>query len=230
MPSRACSSPRAQRPSTSGAVPTSPTRSAAWAACCASATAENPETAVALAQRSEAVGLDLVTLRDHPEQPDQLDAWTVLTWIAGQTGRVQLAANVLNLPLRDPAVLARATSLDLLSGGRVEMGLGAGGFWDAIESMGGRRLSAGESIDALEEAITIMRQLWDTSERGEVQPNSIPERVATLPVDLLRRELLVTRAPASQEAALQIVDDIFLPLVQLYGRGGIHDEERLPSS
>ena len=70
----------------------------------------------------------------------------------------------------------------------------------------------------------MMTILERAAERGEVQPNSIPERIATLPVDLLRHELLVTRAPASQEAALQIVDDIFLPLVQLYGRGGIHTE------
>ena len=54
---------------------------------------------------------------------------------------MQLSGNVLNLPLRPPAVLARsAASLDLLSGGRFELGLGAGAFWDAIEAMGGRRL------------------------------------------------------------------------------------------
>ena len=53
---------------------------------------------------------------------------------------MRLAPNVTNLPLRPPAVLARsAASLDLLTGGRVELGLGAGGFWDAIEAMGGRR-------------------------------------------------------------------------------------------
>ena len=54
------------------------------------------------------------------------------------TERVRVAGNVLNLPLRPPAVLARAAaSLDLLSGGRFELGLGAGAFWDAIEAMGG---------------------------------------------------------------------------------------------
>src|SRR5690606_470562 len=75
----------------------------------------------------------------------------------------------LNVPLRQPAVLARsAASLDRLSGGRLEMGLGAGGFWDAIEGMGGRRLTPGQSIEALEEAIQIMREIWDTSKRGGV--------------------------------------------------------------
>jgi alkanesulfonate monooxygenase SsuD/methylene tetrahydromethanopterin reductase-like flavin-dependent oxidoreductase (luciferase family) len=59
-------------------------------------------------------------------------------------------------------VLAKsAASLDVLSGGRVEIGIGAGGFWDAIEAMGGPRRSPKESVDALEEAIPIIREFWD---------------------------------------------------------------------
>jgi hypothetical protein len=74
---------------------------------------------------------------------------------------------VLNLPLRQPAVLARsAASLDLLSGGRFELGLGAGAFWDAIEAMGGRRLTPRQSVAALDEAITIIRGVWDAGERA----------------------------------------------------------------
>jgi alkanesulfonate monooxygenase SsuD/methylene tetrahydromethanopterin reductase-like flavin-dependent oxidoreductase (luciferase family) len=69
-------------------------------------------------------------------------------------------------------VLARsAASLDLLSGGRFELGIGAGGFWDAIEAMGGRRLTAGQSIEALEEAIQIMREIWATDKPGGVRVN-----------------------------------------------------------
>src|SRR5690554_3555021 len=68
--------------------------------------------------------------------------------------------------MRPPAVLARsAASLDRLSGGRVELGLGAGAFWDAIVAMGGERLSPGESIEALSEAIDVIRGVWDTSTR-----------------------------------------------------------------
>ena len=95
---------------------------------------QRPEDVVALAQLSEQVGLDVVTFQDHPYQPAFLDTWTLLTWVAAQTERVHLSGNVLNLPLRPPAVLARAAaSLDLLSGGRFELGLGAGAFWQAIE-------------------------------------------------------------------------------------------------
>lgn len=127
-------------------------------------TAEQPRRVVELARLSEAAGLDLVTLQDHPYQPRFLDAWTLLTWIAASTERVSLSLNVANLPLRPPAVLARsAASLDLLSGGRVELGLGAGAFWDAIEANGGPRRSPGEAVEALEEAIGVIRALWAPS-------------------------------------------------------------------
>ena len=121
-----------------------------------------PDNVVALAQLSEAAGLDLVTFQDHPYQAAFLDTWTLMSFVAARTERVHIAGNVLNLPLRQPAVLARAAaSLDLLSGGRVELGLGAGGFWDPIVAMGGERLSPGESLTALREAIDVIRGIWD---------------------------------------------------------------------
>jgi FAD/FMN-containing dehydrogenase len=132
--------------------------------------AGEPEAVVALAQQSEALGYDLVTFQDHPYQPAHLDAWTLLAWVAGQTERVRLAPNVANLPLRNPAILARAAaSLDLLSGGRLELALGAGAFWPAIEAMGGRRLAPGEAVAALGEAIDVIRGLWDAGERRSLR-------------------------------------------------------------
>jgi alkanesulfonate monooxygenase SsuD/methylene tetrahydromethanopterin reductase-like flavin-dependent oxidoreductase (luciferase family) len=120
--------------------------------------------------RADRAGLDLVTFQDHPYQPALLDTWTLLAYAAARTERVRLAGNVLNLPLRPPAVLARAVaSLDILSGGRVELGLGAGGFWDGIAAMGGRRLDAPDSVDSLREAIAIIRDLWDTDRTGIVR-------------------------------------------------------------
>lgn len=129
----------------------------------------DPERVVALAQLSERVGLDLATFQDHPYQPSFLDTWTLLSWVAARTERIRLAPDVANLPLRPPAVLARSVaSLDLLSGGRVELGLGSGAFWDAIEAMGGRRLTPGQGVDALREAIGVIRALWDTADRSRV--------------------------------------------------------------
>jgi FAD/FMN-containing dehydrogenase len=131
---------------------------------------QRPQDVVALAQLTERVGLDLATFQDHPYQPAFLDAWTLLTWVAANTTTLRVAPNVLNLPLRQPAVIARAAaSLDLLSNGRVELGLGAGAFWDAIKAMGGPRLTPKESVDALSEAIDVIRAIWDVGERGGVR-------------------------------------------------------------
>lgn len=132
--------------------------------------AQPAERPVLLAEIAESAGLDLVTFQDHPYQPAFLDTWTLLSYVAARTSRVMLAANVANLPLRPPAVLARsAASFDLLTGGRAALGIGAGAFWDAIEAMGGRRLSGGQAVDALEEALTVVRQIWDTETRGGVR-------------------------------------------------------------
>ncbi|HEX3801715.1 MAG TPA: LLM class flavin-dependent oxidoreductase [Solirubrobacteraceae bacterium] len=130
---------------------------------------QRPQDVVALARLSEDLGLDVVTFQDHPYQSQYLDTWTLLSWVAAQTERIHVAGNVLNLPLRPPAVLARAAaSLDVLSGGRFELGLGAGGFRDPIVAMGGPDRTPGESVEALEEGIEIIRQLWDTSVRRGV--------------------------------------------------------------
>ena len=127
--------------------------------------AAQPEAVVELAVLADRAGLDLVSFQDHPYQPRQLDAWTLLSYVAARTSRISLAPNVLNLPLRAPAVVARAVAaLDRLSGGRAELGLGAGGFWDAIEAMGGRRLTPGQGVDALDEAIDVIRALWAVDE------------------------------------------------------------------
>ena len=129
-----------------------------------------PEAVVALAQRNEALGYDLVTFQDHPYQPRFLDAWTLMAWVAGQTERVQLAANVHNLPLRAPAMLARsAASLDLLSGGRLALALGAGAYWEAIEAMGGRRLEPRQAVDAFSEALDVIRAMLDVGAGGPVE-------------------------------------------------------------
>lgn len=105
----------------------------------------DPDQVVALAELTEAAGLDLVTFQDHPYNAELLDTWTLLSWVAARTERLRISGNVLSLPLRPPAVLARAAaSLDRLSHGRFELGLGAGAFWDGIEGMGARRLTAGQ--------------------------------------------------------------------------------------
>ena len=114
-----------------------------------------------LAAVAEVSGLDLVTVQDHPYQSRHLDAWTLVSVVAARTTTLRVALNVANLPLRNPVVLARSVAtLDLLSGGRVDLGLGAGAFWDGIVAAGGPRLTPGQSVDALEEAIGVVRGVW----------------------------------------------------------------------
>jgi len=130
-------------------------------------TAADPDAVVELALVAERAGLDLVTVQDHPYQPRFLDTWTLLTWIAARTESLILSPNVANLPLRGPVILARsAASLDRLSGGRVELGLGAGAFWDAVAANGGPRRSPRESVDALVEAIAVIARKWTKPSSG----------------------------------------------------------------
>src|SRR5262245_11195241 len=108
---------------------------------------------IATAQQVERLGLDYVAVQDHPYQRRFVDTWTLLSMIAGATSRVGLFPDVLNLTLRPPAVLAKsAASLDVLSGGGVEVGVRAGGFPDAGAACRGPRPSPGEARTAPAEA------------------------------------------------------------------------------
>ena len=110
---------------------------------------------------AEQAGLDLIGIQDHPYQRRYLDTFALIGDLLARTERLRLFPDVANLPLRPPATLAKlAASLDVMSGGRFELGLGAGAFWDGVAAMGGPRRAAGESVDALEEAIAIIRRFW----------------------------------------------------------------------
>ncbi len=127
--------------------------------------AGDPELTVAQIVTADRAGLDLVGVQDHPYQRRFFDSWTLLAYVAARTERITLLTDVVNLPLRQPAVLAKAAaSLDVLSGGRVELGLGAGAFWEGVEAMGGPRRTPGESVEALEEAMQIMRSFLDSEQ------------------------------------------------------------------
>lgn len=122
---------------------------------------EDPARTVGRAVQAEHLGLDVIGVQDHPYQRRFLDTFELLAFIAARTDRLRLVPDVANLPLRPPSVLAKAAAtIDLLSGGRFELGLGAGAFWDGIAAMGGPRRTPAESVTALEEAIQIIRLVW----------------------------------------------------------------------
>lgn len=85
----------------------------------------------------------------------------MLTWVAAATNRLHLLTNVVGVPYRHPPVLAKmAETLDRLSGGRLLLGLGAGGVDPEFEAFGLAVRQPGEKIEALEEAIEVIRGMW----------------------------------------------------------------------
>lgn len=115
-----------------------------------------------LAQGADELGYDLFSLSDHlhSERPTD-DPFTTLSWLAGQTRRIELATNVLALPYRPPPVVAKiAETLDRLSGGRFVLGLGGGGYDAEFHAFGLTERTGGQKIVGQREAITILRGLW----------------------------------------------------------------------
>jgi alkanesulfonate monooxygenase SsuD/methylene tetrahydromethanopterin reductase-like flavin-dependent oxidoreductase (luciferase family) len=121
--------------------------------------ADGPEL-LRMTQQADRDGLDIFSLSDHPYIGERLDAYAALGFILGQTQQVAGFVNVTNLPTRPAPMLARmVTSLSALSGGRVVLGMGAGGLWERIAAMGVPRLSPGDAVDAFEEAIVLVKKL-----------------------------------------------------------------------
>ncbi|WP_424532993.1 LLM class flavin-dependent oxidoreductase [Sphaerisporangium viridialbum] len=112
------------------------------------------------AVRADREGLDLVSVSDHPYFAERLDAYAALGVVLGRTTGIAGAVNVTNLPSRPAPMLARTvTALSALSGGRVVLGMGAGGLWQEIAKLGVEPLSPAAAVRALEEAITVVRAL-----------------------------------------------------------------------
>ncbi|OBJ71437.1 LLM class flavin-dependent oxidoreductase [Mycobacterium sp. 1274756.6] len=105
--------------------------------------------------------LELIGVQDHPYQAKFLDTWALMPMLLARTRRVRVFPDVASLPLRPPAVLAKtAASLDVISGGRFELALGAGAFWPAIAAMGGADRTPRAAAEALEEAVQVTRLMW----------------------------------------------------------------------
>jgi len=113
-----------------------------------------------MVQQADRDQLDHFSLSDHPYIGERLDAYASIGFLLGRTQHISGFANVTNLPTRPAPMLARTvTSLSALSGGRVVLGMGAGGLWDRITDMGVERLSPADAVDAFEEAIVLVKKL-----------------------------------------------------------------------
>ena len=114
-----------------------------------------------VARRADAAGLDFIGIQDHPYQRRFLDTWMLMATLLADTERIRVFPNVANLPLRGATLIAKqAAGLDILSGGRFELALGAGTFWEAIGALGGPVRRPGEAVEALAEAIRVIHLLW----------------------------------------------------------------------
>ena len=121
----------------------------------------DPARTLEIARILDRLGYDLIGIQDHPYQQGHYDALALIGYVLGQTERIRVFPDVANLPLRPPAILAKqAATLDQLSGGRFELGLGAGAFPDGVRAMGGPAREPKEALAALREAALIIRGYW----------------------------------------------------------------------
>jgi alkanesulfonate monooxygenase SsuD/methylene tetrahydromethanopterin reductase-like flavin-dependent oxidoreductase (luciferase family) len=114
------------------------------------------------ARHAEDLGFDLVTAMDHlPGSRPSFETWTEMTWAAAATERILVGSNVLGMPYRHPAVMAKmAETLQRLSGGRLVLGIGGGGSNAEFASFGLPVRPPKEKVDAFEEGVEILRRLW----------------------------------------------------------------------
>ena len=132
--------------------------------------AEQWATMNALAQRADAGDTyESIWVYDHfhtvpePTEDATHEAWTLMAAFAATTSRVRLGQMCTCMAYRNPAYLAKvAATVDVISGGRVEMGIGAGWYEHEWRAYGYGFPSAGDRIGALDEGVQIMKQAWET--------------------------------------------------------------------
>jgi len=127
------------------------------------------EEGIKIAKVADEFGIDIISMQDHPYNSSFFDTWTYLAYLAAITEKVKLMTNVANIPLRFPVMLAKsAATLDVLTRGRVELGIGAGAYWEGIEAMGLEKRNNKEAFEAFREALIIMRLFFNIEKEGEV--------------------------------------------------------------
>jgi F420-dependent oxidoreductase-like protein len=122
-----------------------------------------------LAQRAEAIGVKTMSFMDHffqmdwmaPAEHPMLEGYTALGYVAGLTERLRLRLLVTGVTYRHPGLLAKTvTTLDVLSGGRAELGIGAAWYEREHKGLGVPFPSTKERFERLEETLRICLQMW----------------------------------------------------------------------
>lgn len=136
--------------------------------------AGDPGGAVDTARFVDELGYDLIGIQDHPYVETHLDAYALIATVLARTERVRVFPDVTNMQMRSASLVAKAAaSLDQLSGGRFELGLGGGApiYHDRAVAMGASPMSPGDTVDGLEETIAVCRALW--SGKPNVRVNGV---------------------------------------------------------
>ena len=126
-----------------------------------------------IAKAADDGGFDVVAVMDHfwqlemmgPPEMEMLEGWSTLAFLAGQTSRVNLLTLVTGVIYREPGLLAKTVStLDVLSGGRAMLGIGAAWYEQEAAGLGFRFPPTAERFERLEETLQIVKQMWSGSD------------------------------------------------------------------
>ncbi len=160
-------------------------------------TCGDPSSAVQVAQAAEAAGFESVWTGEHivlpdpmlpsfllaPEMP-MLDTVVSLTWIAAHTKRLRIASGIIVLPQRNPLLLAKElASVDVVSGGRLIVGLGAGWLEPEFKALGVPMQGRGEKMDDI---LRAMRAIWTMEKPEHHGPTASFSNVAAYPRPIQR--------------------------------------------
>jgi F420-dependent oxidoreductase-like protein len=167
-----------------------------------------------IAARAERAGYDRVSVMDHlwqiahlgPPEHEMLEAYTTLGFLAAKTERVKLLTVVTAVVYRDPGLLAKAvTTLDILSGGRAMLGIGAA--WNEEESRGLGLFfpSTAERFERLEEALQICQQMWSDDESPYEGEHYQLARTLNSPQSLSRPHPPILIGGAGERKTLRLV-------------------------
>jgi F420-dependent oxidoreductase-like protein len=169
---------------------------------------------VEVAQLAEQAGVDRISVMDHvwqipqvgPIENDMLEAYSALGFLAGKTERVKLLTVVTAVVYREPGLLAKAvTTLDVLSGGRAMLGIGAA--WNGEESAGLGLFfpSTAERFERLEEALQICLQMWSDDEGPYEGKHYQLARTMNVPQSLQRPHPPILIGGAGERKTLRMV-------------------------
>lgn len=174
-------------------------------------------TLVEMGQAADAAGFDSIAVMDHVWQSSWmggaegpvLECYATLAFLAAATERISLMALATATPYRYPGLLAKTvTTLDVLSGGRAWLGIGAGDYEEEARGLGLPYPSTGERFEMMEETMQICLRMW-AGEQGDERPfagsHAHLERPLNLPQSLSRPHPPILIAGSGEKKTLPLV-------------------------